>query len=256
MSVPTGVRVGLIAAVIVLLAGCAGSAATSAPSPVLIAPPTPTPVGSAVESIAPALPSITAATATASDSAAPTVAESPTEAPAASPTPSSAAVSTPAPVPSFVLPSFTSDKELEAALPDTFQGTTLKKFSFKGGDLFKNATGSSKEFLNLITSLGKTPDDLSFAVASDPTGKLGVTFGAYRIKGADASVWFPRLVEIAKRQDSTSQVSQLNLGGKDVTSLTTSAAKQITYGWPRGDVLFIVLSADKALAGQAIAAMP
>jgi hypothetical protein len=159
-------------------------------------------------------------------------------------------------IPSFVLPSFTSDAELEAELPATYQGVTLKKFSLTGTHLFNSATQSSKDFLALLQSLGKTPDDLSFAVASDPAGKLGVVFGGYRIKGADAAAWAPSLYQLAVKQTAGTTVTDANLGGKAVKRIVSPKSKQITYAWPRGDVLFIVSTATDALAGPAIAVMP
>jgi hypothetical protein len=162
-------------------------------------------------------------------------------------------------VASITSPSFTVDAQLEAELPSAYQGVTLQKFSFSGTDLSTNQGQSQgiKDVLALVASLGKTPADLSFAAASDPTGKVGLTFSGYRIKGADASSWAGAFYQLAQKAAPGTTVSDAHLGGKAVTRIVTPLAEgTVTYAWPDGDVLFLVHAANDAQAGPAIAVMP
>ena len=175
---------------------------------------------------------------------------------AASAAPQATAASAPSAAPngSLVPPSFASDKDLEAALPGTYQGVTLDKTSFSGTALLATTSQSNKDLLALVQALGKTPDDLSFAVASDSTNKLGIIFGAYRIKGADATAWSAGLYQIAEKGTPGSTATDANLGGRAVKRVTDPTSPQVTYAWPKGDILYIVVTTTDALAGPAIAA--
>jgi hypothetical protein len=224
------------------LAGCGSSAASPSPSsPILGAPTSPTTQATPAPS-----PSSTA-TAQANPSNPPNPAATSQE---------SAAPSDTLAIPSFVLPSFTSDKELEGMLPDAYKGVTLTKQSFSGSDLLKDSSASTKPLADLHTGLGKSPSDLSFAFASDVSGKLGVTFGAYRIKGVDASVWLPLLLAASIQQTPGTTTTQVNIGGRDVTRIQAAEGSQGSYVYPRGDVLFFVSSEDETLIGDALAALP
>ena len=243
--------IGLLAVLALVAGACGSSAASAAPTPSSVAASAlPTPTASA----APGQPSIAATTAPTETPSSPPAATA--EPASAAPSESASAAPTVPSIPSFAIPSFTSDKELEAELPDTYQGVTLKKFSFTGTTLVNATSQSGRQLLALLQSLGKTPADLSFALASDPTAKLRVTFGAYRIKGADAGSWAPTLYQGAQQQSPGTTVTDANLGGKAVKRVVNPKSTQITYTWARGDVLFIVATTTDALAGPAIAVMP
>ncbi len=186
----------------------------------------------------------------------PSVASSGAPAATAAATASTASAAPTGPNGSLVPPSFASDKDLEAALPGSYQGVTLDKTSFSGAALLATTSQSNKDLLALVQSLGKTPDDLSFAVASDSKNKLGIVFGAYRIKGADATAWSPGLYQIAENGTPGSTATDATLGGRAVKRVTDPTSPQITYAWPKGDILYIVVTTTDALAGPAIASLP
>jgi hypothetical protein len=94
------------------------------------------------------------------------------------------------------------------------------------------------------------------SLATDATGTLGVSFGAYRIKGADASTWLPTLATIAAKELTGTTVSQISAGGRTVTRIISPKNSQATYVWPQGDVLFIVITAEPTLLDDAVPAMP
>jgi hypothetical protein len=146
--------------------------------------------------------------------------------------------------------------ELEAALPSSYKGIPLRKISFVGSDLFRQSTPQTQQLTAVLASLGKTPADLSFAIATDPTGKLAVGFAAYRVKGVDAARWLSSLESIATAQAPGTTVTQLGAGGKTVTRITNPKTTNASYVWPQGDVLFLVFTADPSLVNDAVAAMP
>ena len=240
----------LTAALAMMVAGCGSSAASPSVGTANLS--TPIPLSSTTATLATAAPSpLITGTAQASPSESPGTAATPQD----SAIPTETAV-TPTAHPSFAVPSFTSDKELEALLPDTYQGATLIKRSFSGSDLLKTTSPQTKPITDLLASLGKSPGDLSFAFASDAAGKLKVTFGAYRIKGVDANVWLPLLLAAASAQTPGTTTSQTNVGGRAVTRIQGPTSPQGTYLYSRGDVLFFVSSADETLVGDALAALP
>ena len=155
----------------------------------------------------------------------------------------------------MAIPSFTSDADLEAALPSTYKGVTLKKVSAKGTSATNPSSTGGKLFLAMIESLGKTPADLSVAFASDPSNKIGVVWDAYRIKGVDAQVWGPKYYAIAQQLTPGTTQTSVNLGGRTVKRIVTPNGTILTYAWGRGDILFIVNARSDAVAGDAIAAV-
>ena len=175
--------------------------------------------------------------------------------PATAVAPGSAGPASPA-APSLALPAVTSDKDLETALPATYRGVTLRKFSFSGPSLLSGTNQSNADFRALLTTIGKSPDDLSFAIAADSANTLQVSFGAYRIKGVDAASWTGTLYELGATESPGTVTADVNLGGKSVKRVSTPDRSEITYAWPRGDVLFLVIAMTDALAADAIASMP
>jgi hypothetical protein len=236
----------LISALALVAGACSGSAATATPTASLTVP-----VVASSASAAPAQPSTAPTTSTTAAAAAAS-----TSAPASAPPSSASQTPTSLPaVSSFVIPSFTSDKQLEAELPDTYQGAKLTKTSVAGAQAFSDGSPTSKDFLALLASFGKTPADVSFAFAYGPSTQ-NVTFIAYRIKGLDASAWTPAFYQFSSQLAPGTTASQANLGGKSVERIVSPKSTELTFSWTKGDVLFIVLSTTDALAGPAIAAMP
>ena len=180
----------------------------------------------------------------------------PSVAPSAAAAASTAPVSSTAPaasgaIPSFAMPSFTPDKDLEALLPSTFGGATLQKFSMKGAD-FLDADPTS-DFNKVVASLGLKATDVSVAVASDAAGKLDTQFAAIRFAGADSG----KLLEVFKAasQASGDLVGSVNLGGKDVMK-TKDASGSLSYFYVRGDVVLGVNAKDDTAAAAALAILP
>ncbi|HVA87761.1 MAG TPA: hypothetical protein VNF73_15765, partial [Candidatus Saccharimonadales bacterium] len=122
-------------------------------------------------------------------------------------------------IPSFALPS--GDKALEARLPDSINGVTLRKFSIAGADFLTNPSSAGASDLNgALAALGKTPADVSVAVATDPSGELGLTLGAFRIAGTDSGALLNAFVSATQKEAPGATVAQTSIGGKNVTQIT------------------------------------
>jgi hypothetical protein len=154
-------------------------------------------------------------------------------------------------IPSFAIPSFETDKDLEALLPGTFSGATLQKISIKG----VQALGQDPTFNKVVTELGLTAADISVAVAADPTGTLQVQFEAIRFAGADSG----KLLQVFQTasQASGDLVGTVNLGGKAVMKTKDSSGTgTFSYFYVRNDVVLGVTAKDDATAATALAVLP
>jgi hypothetical protein len=155
-------------------------------------------------------------------------------------------------IPSFVLPSFNADVDLEKQLPDTLGGVKLQKFSFKGADFLKGSDPSTKSFNDLLAAIGKTPADMSIAIAGG--GK--VTVGAFKISGADANVVLNAFVQAAVKNQTGSSTSDTSISGKSVKKVTTTTSTTPSYVYAHGDVVFFVSGDDMTLVTEAFSKLP
>jgi hypothetical protein len=132
---------------------------------------------------------------------------------------------------SFELPSV--DKELEDLLPDDVGGEAVTKASVTGDTLLQSGTGGG-DFQKVLTALGKAPSDLTAALG----GNSKAFIIAFKIKDVPASQFFDQFVQLAN-QGSTSQLSDVTLGGKQVKKFT-DAAGTTTYLYLVGDTIITV----------------
>jgi hypothetical protein len=205
--------------------GCGGSTSTSAPSAGAEAP-------TSAATSAPTTETTTAAT----DAATP----APTEA-----APSEAAPSVA--IPNFVFPS--TDKELEALLPDTMCGGKTQKFSM-GGDTFESSADPA--FIALLEKLGKTSADVSFAVAAPVDSSSACSAGILRIKGADSGALKDAFLAQAVTEGTTYTMDSID--GRDV--YVDASADPPTYSYFKGDGI-VFAGADNAKdAASILSALP
>jgi hypothetical protein len=150
---------------------------------------------------------------------------------------------------SFALPSLPSEaKDLEALLPDTICGDKATKVSMAGGSFLANA---GAEFTAALSALGKTPADVSVAVAGGASGCSAV---AMRIAGADQNA-LQSAVLASVQQGGGSAPTQSSLGGKTVYVITDSSGKK-SYVYFKNDTIFIADTTSEADAGTIIQALP
>jgi hypothetical protein len=210
----------LAVAAIVVLTGCGGNAAAS---------------------VAPAIASSVLPSAAAPASEEPTTAASEAASQAA---PSGAGIA----FPSFAFPS--SDKALEALIPDKICGQTAIKLSFSGSTF---ASSGDPELKAMLDALGKSAADVSLAVGAAP-GAEKCAAGIFRVKGADPN----RLQQVfqAEAAKSGDTYSVKSIGGKDVYVAAGASSSSLQYAWIAGDALIFVAADDEAQAATIIAALP
>jgi hypothetical protein len=210
----------LAVAAIVVLTGCGGNAAAS---------------------VAPAIVSSGLPSAAAAASEEPSTAASEEASQAA---PSEAGIA----FPSFAFPS--SDKALEALIPDKICGQTAIKLSFSGSTF---ASSGDPELKAMLDALGKSAADVSLAVGAAPAaGKCAA--GIFRVKGADPN----RLQQVfqAEAAKSGDTYTLKSIGGKDVYVATGASSSSLQYAWIAGDALVFVAADNEAQATEIIAALP
>jgi hypothetical protein len=213
-------QVALLAGVLIVVAACGGGASPS-PSNAAVAPST------AVASAAPSTASVEPSSPAASE-AAPSVA-----------------------IPSFTLPS--SDKEIEALLPDKLCGKAVLKTSVSGAQ----AVGTDEDTQALIRDLGKSPADVSLAIAfPDPTSNTSckVAAGIFRVKGANADQLATAFKGVAQKQGE--QFDQRSLAGKNLYVSVDKDKSTTTYAYFNGDAFLFVTAPNDAAAGPVLQDMP
>ena len=171
--------------------------------------------------------------------------------PLASPSPS-LAVSTSAPPDE--LPS--EDPALEALLPDEIGGETTEKLSMRGDGLVAGGS-SDPTFAAFIERLDAQPEDVGVAYAY--TLESEVQAFAYQVSGAAPDRLLDELQASVQAQDEASDVtwSDASIGGKQVrVGQAAEATDASIYLYVSGDVVFIIVTDDPALAAEVAAGLP
>jgi septal ring-binding cell division protein DamX len=162
------------------------------------------------------------------------------------------ATSTPSPTPSDKAGSpepaatFHSDLELEALLPDTFDGRTVSKESRTGGDM--GATDANP----ILGTFGKHRADLAAASGTtQPTeNQSALSIGVQRLRGVPAS----DVLAAQLKQIPDAKVSTVTLAGHDVTYVEYGAFP--VWYYPTGELLYVIGFADEATATRFFARLP
>ena len=166
--------------------------------------------------------------------------------------PSAAAPSGAAPSqagPSIALPSLPSEaKDLEAQLPNSLCGQTAQKISMNGST-FLSSTGN--EFSAALSALGKSPSDVSVAVAG---GGGACSAVAFRIAGVDQNTFQTAILAAVQKAGGTAP-TQTSLGGKNVYVVTDASGKK-SYVYFKGDTMFIAEAGSDADATAILQALP
>jgi hypothetical protein len=137
--------------------------------------------------------------------------------------------------PSFVIPSFGSDEELEALLPDTIGGIAVVKTSMTGSGIMNLPGGAALE--EQLGELGATVDDVSVAIGTSGDISSPILVLAYRIEGVSAEQIFAGL-EAAMQAGQGGEVTQTTVAGRPVTQVVSGS--ETTYIYLAGDTVFIV----------------
>lgn len=171
--------------------------------------------------------------------------------PLATPTPAASVSSS---TPPNDLPS--EDPALEALLPDEIGGEATEKLSMRGDGLV--AAGSSDPtFAAFIERLDARPEDVGVAYAY--TLESEVQAFAYQVAGAAPDRLLDELQASVQAQDEASDVtwSDASVGGKDVrVGQAAQSTDASIYLYGSGDVVFIIVTDDAALAAEVAAGLP
>lgn len=172
-----------------------------------------------------------------------------TSAPATQGAPATQAPATQAPVatqgavatdglPSFALPSFHSDQDLEDLFPDEIGGVDITVLSMTGDQFL--GQGTSPELDAALSALGKSASDLSVAFGGAGT----ITIIAFKIAGVPASSIETALFQ-AYQQQTEATISDATFSGKSVKKITpTDTSEDISYLYGVQDVIFAVGGMD------------
>jgi hypothetical protein len=152
-----------------------------------------------------------------------------------SPTPYDKEPSTPGPMPTFhAVP------DLEALLPDSFEGRPLSRLSQTG-----EQSGMTPDN-PLLASFGKRPADYTSAQAMPDSAPL-LLIGVFRLEGISG----PQLLAAMLKTVPGAQVSTASLAGRQVTYVR-SGAWPVWY-WPTGELVYGVAATSEDEAARVFA---
>ena len=149
-------------------------------------------------------------------------------------------------IPSFVLPS--SDKALEALIPDQFCGTKPLKGSLTGDQVFAGSTKDAA-VVAALQSMGKTKADVSAAFGITTSTDCGVAI--IRVNGANESD-LKRVFQQSAAASGTTYTDD-SVGGKAVLSDDPTG---FSYTYFKGDGIFTVKADTKQHAADILSAFP
>jgi hypothetical protein len=141
---------------------------------------------------------------------------------------------------------FHQDLDLEALLPDTFDGRTISKESRTGVDM--GATDANP----ILSAFGKHPTDLAAASGTaEPTAnQSGLSIGVQRLRGVPAG----DVLAAQLKQSPDAKVSTVKLAGHDVTYVEYGAWP--VWYYPAGELLYVIGISDEATATRFLARLP
>jgi hypothetical protein len=145
--------------------------------------------------------------------------------------------------------------ELESILPATLSGTTLQVQSWDGDGLLTDDPWSTS-MTAFLTSVCKVAADLHVAQSYDPDQALDASIGVYHADGVQATALRDALIAAWKGDYPDMTVSQVTVGGKDVTKGDFGEDTITSYLYVDGDNVYDIESSDEAVATAALAALP
>jgi hypothetical protein len=145
---------------------------------------------------------------------------------------------------------------LEAEMPRAVNGVTLTTESALNATSLGNAP-NGRALGAAVTNLGKKPGDLEIADAFDQSGSLSLSILGFRLPGIDPatlrSVVLDAWLSVTSPGITSTSVS---LSGTPSTKVSYGDGGPDQYVLVHRDSVFIIVTADQALAASAVAAMP
>ena len=242
----SGLLGGLPATAEVSLAPASTPRVTATPSPTPVPTPSPTPSPTRTP------------TPTPSPTPRPTPSPTATPSPTPSPTPTPVATPSPTPVPTPAPtegPEAHTAPDLEAVLPATVLGIPLHRTS---PDISAQLAADPRAAngLALLRLIGKGASDVRYAQATDETQPPRLAIAAFQIRGVNARLFGPAIVNTIVSAGQGSQSSSVTLAGRPVTKVTSAGGGPDAYIYLHDDVAYAIQTADEGLAAEALAALP
>jgi hypothetical protein len=145
--------------------------------------------------------------------------------------------------------------ELESLLPATLSGTALQVQSWDGDGLLTDDPWSMS-MTAFLAALCKVPADLHVAQSYDPNMAVDASIGVYKADGVDPTALRDALIAAWKGDYPDMKVSQVNVGGKDVTKGDFGEDGITSYLYIRDEVVYDIESADETIATTALEGLP
>jgi hypothetical protein len=103
----------------------------------------------------------------------------------------------------------------------------------------------------ILARAGKSPADLTFANAQDPTGALAVEAGAFRVRGLAAPALRDGIVRSTRPSAPGLAVTSAVVGGRRVTKVVYASGATL-YLYPHRDVVYYVGTQNETLAARVL----
>jgi hypothetical protein len=146
--------------------------------------------------------------------------------------------------------------DLEARLPAAVGDLELSVDSVGGEDVLSDDQGG-RPIIAALRAAGAPPADLRLAQAYDNAGASDLLISALAVKGVGDKALTSFVLD-AWLQTSGAGITRTpaTVGGRQVTKVDYGDAGIVDYVLPGDGVVYIVSTADKDLAGKALAALP
>jgi hypothetical protein len=145
--------------------------------------------------------------------------------------------------------------ELEALLPTEAAGTPLATQSWTGDTLLGDGGPWSASIAAYLTSVGKTPADLSAAQALDPNETIDHSVGVFRVAGIPIGDLRDAFVDAWKIDYPDLVTTTITLDGIEVQKSDFGQDAINSYWYEHDGLLFDVETSDEAVATELLKAI-
>ena len=142
-------------------------------------------------------------------------------------------------------------------LPDAVRGVRLAKASADGAAVFRKFGDAawSRAMKRFLAREGKSPSELLYAQVWDPSRRLALDAGAFRVAGVGAHPLRRAIVDASRPGAPGLRSSADALSGRSVTRVVYPSGATL-YLYEHGDVVFYAGAASEKLAADVVATFP
>ena len=144
---------------------------------------------------------------------------------------------------------------MESLLPTSLSGNTLQAQSWNGDSVLADDPWSAS-MTAFLTASCKLPTDLHLAQTYDPNEALDISIGVYAVDGVAAPALRDALIDAFKGDSPDLKISQVTIGGKEVTKGDFGPDLPTSYLWIHDGVVYDVETSDETIATAALAGLP